>query len=62
MLSKSSNITVDLLEPTIYVVSNSDNSNVIRGTVNINLPKTTTVKTLSVIFEGQLNTKSYSCK
>ncbi|KAI7890117.1 uncharacterized protein EV154DRAFT_512533 [Mucor mucedo] len=60
MLSKSSNITLDLLEPTIYVESNSVNSNVIRGTVNINLPKTTTVKTLSVIFEGQLDTKSYS--
>ncbi|KAG1059465.1 hypothetical protein G6F42_028305 [Rhizopus arrhizus] len=60
MLSKSSCISVQLLEPTIYVESNSDACNVVRGTININLPKTTTVKSISVRFDGKMETKSYS--
>lgn len=60
MLSKSSYISVQLLESTIYVESNSDASNVVRGTININLPKTTTVKSISVRFDGKMETKSYS--
>lgn len=63
MLSKSSCITIQLLEPTIYIETNSStNCNVIRGTLNINLQKTTTVKTISVTFDGRMETKSYSCK
>ncbi|KAI7901908.1 uncharacterized protein BX663DRAFT_512790 [Cokeromyces recurvatus] len=61
MLSKSSCISVQLLEPTIYVDPNSELSNVIRGTININFSKTMTVKSISVRFDGKMETKSYTC-
>ncbi|KAI8875762.1 hypothetical protein K501DRAFT_201931 [Backusella circina FSU 941] len=57
MLLKSSRITVQLLEPTLYIQSDSNPSNVIRGTINLNLPKTTSIKSLSVNFNGKLETK-----
>ncbi|KAI9268375.1 hypothetical protein EDC94DRAFT_646024 [Helicostylum pulchrum] len=60
MLSKSSNITVQLLEPTIFIEPSSNTHNVIRGTINLNLPKTTTISSLSVRFDGKMETKSYS--
>lgn len=60
MLSKSSCISVQLLEPTIYVEPNSETCNVVRGTINIHLPKTTTVKSISVRFDGKLKTKGYT--
>ncbi|KAI9487137.1 MAG: hypothetical protein EXX96DRAFT_551941 [Benjaminiella poitrasii] len=60
MLSKLSCISVQLLEPTLYVDPNSDMSNVIRGSININLLKTTAIKSLSVRFDGKMETKSYS--
>ncbi|KAG2216027.1 hypothetical protein INT46_007087 [Mucor plumbeus] len=60
MLSKSSCISVQLLEPTIYVEPNSDACNVVRGTININLSKTTTIKSISVRFDGKMETKGYS--
>lgn len=62
MLSKTSYVTIQLLEPTIYIETNAENHNVVRGTLNINLPKSTTVKSLSVKFDGKMETKSYSCK
>lgn len=62
MLSKSSFITVQLLEPTLYIEQNSNSSNVVRGTINVNLPKSTTVKSLTVKFDGRMETKSSSCK
>ncbi|KAI8878366.1 hypothetical protein K501DRAFT_258717 [Backusella circina FSU 941] len=60
MLSKSSNITVQLLEPNIYIESESESDacNVIRGTVNLNIPKTTTINALSVRFDGKMETKN----
>ncbi|KAI8987659.1 hypothetical protein BDF20DRAFT_851507 [Mycotypha africana] len=60
MLPKSSYVSVNLLEPTIYIEPNSDNFNVVRGTVNINLPRTTTVKSISVRFDGVMETKGYT--
>ncbi|KAI8643264.1 hypothetical protein BD408DRAFT_415242 [Parasitella parasitica] len=60
MLSKSSCLSIQLLESTIYIEPSSDACNVVRGTININLPKTTTVKSISVRFDGKMETKSYS--
>ncbi|KAL9549859.1 hypothetical protein MBANPS3_005009 [Mucor bainieri] len=52
-------MSVQLLEPTIYVEPISDSTFVIRGTININLPSTTTVKSISVRFDGKMETKNY---
>lgn len=57
MLSKTSCISVQLLEPTIYVNSKSDLNNAIRGTIDINLTRTTTIKSISVRFDGKMETK-----
>jgi hypothetical protein len=62
MLLKSSRIVVQLLEPTLYIQADSNPSNVIRGTININLPKTTSVKSISVNFNGRMETKVGGCK
>ncbi|CAO3628312.1 unnamed protein product [Mucor fragilis] len=52
-------ISVQLLEPTIYVEPISDATFVIRGTIDINLPNETTMKSISVRFDGKMETKSY---
>jgi hypothetical protein len=64
MLSKTSHITVQLLETNIYIESESESDacNVIRGTVNLNMPKTITVNALSVRFDGKMETKANTCK
>lgn len=62
MLSKSSSITIQLLEPIIFVEPKSNSHNVIRGTINLRLPKTTTINSLSIRFDGRMDTRSYSCK
>jgi hypothetical protein len=51
---------VHLLEPVIYLEPSSiKTNNVIRGTVNLCLPKTTAIKSLLVCFEGEIATKSH---
>jgi hypothetical protein len=60
MLSKSTSsyLSVQLLEPTIYAEPTSATANdVVRGTLNLNLPKTTTIKSISVRFHGKMETK-----
>lgn len=52
-------ISLELLEPTIYVEAASDTTFVIRGTIDINLPSTTIVKSIFVRFDGKMETKSY---
>ncbi|KAK4516279.1 Guanine nucleotide exchange factor lte1 [Mucor velutinosus] len=52
-------ISVQLLEPTIYVEPISNSNLVIRGTININLSSTTIVKSISVRFDGKMKTKNY---
>ncbi|GAN01028.1 hypothetical protein MAM1_0004d00459 [Mucor ambiguus] len=52
-------MSVQLLEPTIYVEPIFDATLVIRGTINVNLPSTTTVKSISVQFDGKMEVNSY---
>lgn len=63
MLSKSTSsyLNIQLLEPTIYVEPTSTTTNdVVRGTLNINLPKTMTVQSIAVYFDGKMETDKNS--
>jgi hypothetical protein len=61
MLSKSASsyLSIRLLEPTIYVEPTSTTTNsAVRGTLNLNLPKTTTIKSISIRFSGKMETSN----
>ncbi|KAL9559031.1 hypothetical protein MBANPS3_000594 [Mucor bainieri] len=52
-------MSVYLMEPIIYVKSIPDAMLAIRGTISVNLPSTTIVKSLTVLFDGEMEIKSY---
>ncbi|KAI8087580.1 uncharacterized protein B0P05DRAFT_531522 [Gilbertella persicaria] len=60
MLSKSSFVSLCLLEPTLYTEQKPDTCSVIRGTVYINVPKPTKVQRIYIRFHGKMETKSHS--
>ncbi|KAI8384180.1 hypothetical protein BD560DRAFT_486955 [Blakeslea trispora] len=60
MLAKSSHLSLQLLETTIYAEQQADTCSVIRGTVYANLPKSTTIQRISVQFSGKMEAKSHS--
>jgi hypothetical protein len=62
MWSRNSNnvskfISIQLLEPIIFIGSNLETSPVVRGTVNLQLEKSIFIQNLSIQFHGLLKTQ-----
>lgn len=55
--TESKLMSIQLLEPIIFVGSNSETSPVVRGTIHIALGKRTLVQNLSIHFKGMMNTQ-----
>lgn len=57
MISKTPCISLQLLERTMYVDPSSDLNNAVRGTIQLNFPKSTTIQSISVVFDGIIESK-----
>jgi hypothetical protein len=62
MFSKNSRMTLTLLEPNLYIDTDSDSCNVIRGTITFNMEKKTLIRDLLIRFNGKMETKTHRCK
>ena len=55
--SVSKSISIQLLEPIVFIGSNIETSPVIRGTVNINFQKSYILEKLQIDFNGLMKTE-----